>query len=52
MGRIDIKDIDEDTLKLLDEQCEKYGIKSRSDYIRLIIKLDILTNIVDLINEK
>lgn len=50
MARIDIRDIDEETLKLLDEQCKKYGIKSRTEYIRLLIKLDILTNMVDKIN--
>lgn len=46
MPRIDIRDIDEETLHQLDEQRKKYGINSRSEYIRLLIKLDILTNIV------
>ena len=43
MPRIDIRDIDDDTMKQLDEQCKKYGISSRADYIRLLIKMDILT---------
>ena len=46
MARIDIRDIDDETLKQLDEQCKKYGINSRSDYIRMLIKLDIMTNMV------
>lgn len=52
MARIDIRDIDEDTLKQLDKQCKKYGINSRADYIRLLIKLDVLTNIVGRINKE
>jgi preprotein translocase subunit SecY len=47
MPRIDIRDLDDETLRMLDEQCEKYGIGNRADYIRLLIKLDILTNIVE-----
>jgi len=50
--RIDIRDLDEDTIKLLDEQCTKYGINSRADYIRLLIKMDILTNIVQKIRDE
>lgn len=46
MARIDIRDLDDETIKQLDEQCKKYGINSRSDYIRMLIKLDIMTNIV------
>ncbi|MBL4932270.1 ribbon-helix-helix protein, CopG family [Clostridium paridis] len=52
MPRIDIKDIDEETLRKLDEQCKKYGVKSRSDYIRLLIKMDIMTSIVERINKE
>ncbi|WHH60593.1 hypothetical protein [Petroclostridium sp. X23] len=53
MARIDIRDLDEETLQQLDEQCKKYSINSRSDYIRMLIKLDIMTNIVYIIrNEK
>lgn len=52
MARIDIRDIDEDTLNKLDEQKKKYGLNSRSDYIKLLINLDILTNIVEKINMK
>lgn len=51
MARIDIRDLDEETLQRLDEQCEKYGISSRSDYIRMLIKLDIMTNIVQRIKD-
>lgn len=49
MPRIDIRDLDEETIKKLDEQCKKYGINSRSDYIRMLINLDIMSNIVELI---
>lgn len=53
MARIDIRDLDDDTMQLLDEQCRKYGISSRADYIRLLIKLDVLTDIVGrILNEK
>jgi metal-responsive CopG/Arc/MetJ family transcriptional regulator len=52
MARIDIRDLDDETLRQLDEQCQKYGINSRSDYIRMLIKLDIMTNIVQIINEQ
>lgn len=52
MARIDIRDLDEETMKLLDEQCNKYGINSRSDYIRMLIKLDIMTNIVKIIKDQ
>lgn len=46
MARIDIRDIDNETLQQLDKQCKKYGINSRADYIRLLIKMDIMTNII------
>lgn len=52
MPRIDIRDIDEETMKQLDEQCKKYGVNSRADYIRLLIKMDILTNIVQKIRSE
>jgi metal-responsive CopG/Arc/MetJ family transcriptional regulator len=52
MPRIDIRDLDEETLKQLDEQCQRYGINSRSDYIRMLIKLDIMTHIVDIIKQQ
>jgi len=51
MARIDIRGLDEETLKQLDKQCQKYGINSRSDYIRMLIKLDIMTNIVQRIRD-
>jgi metal-responsive CopG/Arc/MetJ family transcriptional regulator len=49
MARIDIRDLDDETLKQLDEQCQKYGINNRSDYIRMLIKLDIMTHVVQII---
>lgn len=52
MPRIDIRDLDDETIRLLDEQCQKYGIGSRADYIRLLIKLDIMTNIVERIRNE
>ena len=51
MPRIDIRDLDKETIEQLDEQCKKYGINSRADYIRMLIKLDILTDIVKIINK-
>jgi metal-responsive CopG/Arc/MetJ family transcriptional regulator len=52
MARIDIRDLDDETLKQLDEQCQRYGISSRSDYIRMLIKLDIMTHIVQIVKEQ
>jgi len=52
MARIDIRNLDDETLEKLDEQCKKYGISNRADYIRLLINLDILTNIVGIINKE
>lgn len=52
MARIDVKNIPDDTLKKLDEQCKKYGIKNRSEYIRLLINLDIMTDIVEIVKQK
>lgn len=51
MARIDIRDLDDETLRQLDEQRKKYGNLSRSDYIRLLINMDIMTNIVQKIKE-
>lgn len=52
MARIDIRGLDDATLKQLDEQYQRYGINSRSDYIRMLIKLDIMTHIVDIIKQQ
>lgn len=52
LARIDIKDIDDDTITAIDNQCKKYGISHRTDYIKLLIKLDILTNIVERIKKE
>lgn len=52
MARIEIKDLDENLIKKLDEQRKKYGINNRSDYLRLLINLDIMTNIVQIIKDK
>lgn len=52
MARIDIRDLDDETLRQLDEQCKRYGINSRADYIRLLIKMDIMTNIVQKIRNE
>ncbi|WP_113675899.1 hypothetical protein [Vallitalea guaymasensis] len=46
MARIDIRDLDNETLDQIDKQCKMYDVKSRSDYIRLLINMDIMTNIV------
>lgn len=40
MPRLDIKDLTIEQIKKLDMQVSKLGLKSRSDYIRLIIELD------------
>jgi Arc/MetJ-type ribon-helix-helix transcriptional regulator len=45
--RIDVRDLTEEQLVKLDQQVEKLGLKSRSDYIRLIIELDAATGIIE-----
>ena len=46
MARIDVKGITDEQIKKLDSQVEKLGLKTRSEYIRLIIELDTATNII------
>lgn len=52
MGRVDIRDLSDETMEKIDKQMEKYNLKNRSDYIRLLIELDVLTNIVEIIRER
>lgn len=47
MARIDIRDITQDQLDKLDAQVKKLELKSRSDYIRLIIELDAASGIIE-----
>ena len=46
MPRLDIRDITEEQIRKLDAQTLKLGLKSRSDYIRLIIELDSATGLI------
>jgi len=46
MARIDVRDITEEQILKLDAQVAKLGLKSRSDYIRLIIELDSATGLI------
>lgn len=51
MPRIDIRNITETELQKLDNQVKKLGLSSRSDYIRLIINLDEVTNLIKKLKE-
>ena len=46
MARIDIRNITEEQIIKLDQQMVKLGLKTRSDYIRLIIELDSATGLI------
>lgn len=46
-----VRDLDDGTLEKIDKQKKKYGIKSRSEYIRLLVNVDLLTNILNKFNE-
>lgn len=52
LNRIDIRNLDDETVKKLDEQRKKLGIGSRVDYIRMLIHLDIMTNIAERIKNE
>jgi len=47
MARIDIRDISDEQLVKLDKQVALLSLKSRSEYIRLIIELDCATGLID-----
>lgn len=47
MARIDIRDITDAQIAKLDAQVLKLGLKSRSEYIRLIIELDSATGLIE-----
>lgn len=51
MPRIDIRDITAEQIEKLDIQVLKLGLKSRSDYIRLIIELDTATGLIERLKE-
>ena len=51
MSRIDIRDITEEQLGKIDNQVKVLGLKSRSDYIRLIIELDSATGLIQILQE-
>ena len=46
MPRIDVKDITQEQLDKLDKQVKRLGLKSRSDYIRLIIEVDAASTLI------
>lgn len=39
--------IDDKTLEKLELQMKKYGLKSKSEYVRLLISIDVITNILE-----
>ena len=45
--RIDVRGLTEDQIKKLDAQVALLGLKSRSEYIRLIIELDSATGLLN-----
>lgn len=45
--RIDVRGLTENQIKKLDAQVVKLGLKSRSEYIRLIIELDSATGLLN-----
>lgn len=52
MARIDVRDITEDQILKLDAQVTKLGLKSRSEYIRLIIELDAASGLIERLKDK
>lgn len=49
MARIDIRDLTNEQIEKLDKQVALLGLKSRSNYIRLIIELDAATGLIELL---
>lgn len=49
MPRLDIifRDISEEEINKLNEQCKKLGNLKYTEYVRLIISLDAATNIIE-----
>ena len=47
MARLDVRDITEEQLQKLDTQVKKLGLKSRSEYIRLMIEVDSATGLIE-----
>jgi len=51
MPRIDVRDLTSEQISKLDAQVLKLGLKSRSEYIRLIIELDSATGLIERLKE-
>lgn len=52
LARIDIKDLTEEEIEAIDRQAEKYGFTSRVAYVKFLIKLDVLSDVVEIIKER
>jgi hypothetical protein len=52
--RLDIifKDVTQDFIDELDRQIKELGLETRQDYIRLIVKLNASTEIINILKEK
>lgn len=51
MPRINVRDLTDEQIIKLDSQVIKLGLKSRSEYIRLIIELDSATGLIEKLKE-
>ena len=51
MARLDIRDMSDELLAKLDKQVALLSLKSRSEYIRLIIELDSATGLIKTLKE-
>ena len=47
MARIDVRGLTEEQVAKVDTQVTLLGLKSRSEYIRLIIELDSATGLIE-----
>lgn len=51
MARLEVRDFSEEDLKEIDRQKNKYGFKSREAYLRFLVKLDILSNMSEMVHK-
>lgn len=52
MPRIDIKDLTNEEIAEIDKQVEKYGFTNRVAYVKYLLKLDVLSDVIELIKER
>lgn len=50
--RIDINSITEEEFEMINSAVKTLGLKSRSDYLRLIINLDAATGIIKMLRDQ